>query len=77
MILMENKNPDLNPEDKTAGQKFSEINEANEVLSDTNLSILLPTLELLSIPTRSWQGFIQRRKSRSISEHIKVPLLSL
>jgi len=26
--------PDLNPEDRTAGHKFSEINEANEVLSD-------------------------------------------
>ena len=26
--------PDLNPEDKTAGAKFSEINEAHEVLSD-------------------------------------------
>jgi curved DNA-binding protein len=26
--------PDVNPEDKTAGAKFSEINEANEVLSD-------------------------------------------
>jgi curved DNA-binding protein len=26
--------PDVNPEDKTAGDKFSEINEANEVLSD-------------------------------------------
>jgi curved DNA-binding protein len=26
--------PDVNPEDKTAGAKFSEINEAHEVLSD-------------------------------------------
>jgi curved DNA-binding protein len=26
--------PDVNPEDKTAGTKFSEINEAHEVLSD-------------------------------------------
>ena len=26
--------PDVNPEDKTAGEKFSEINEAHEVLSD-------------------------------------------
>ena len=26
--------PDVNPDDKTAGAKFSEINEANEVLSD-------------------------------------------
>ena len=26
--------PDVNPEDKTAGAKFGEINEANEVLSD-------------------------------------------
>ena len=26
--------PDMNPEDKTAGAKFSEINEAHEVLSD-------------------------------------------
>ena len=26
--------PDVNPQDKTAGQKFSEISEANEVLSD-------------------------------------------
>ena len=26
--------PDLNPNDKTAHQKFQQINEANEVLSD-------------------------------------------
>jgi curved DNA-binding protein len=26
--------PDVNPDDKTAGAKFSEINEAHEVLSD-------------------------------------------
>ena len=31
--------PDMNPNDKTAEQKFKEINEANEVLSKTVLNI--------------------------------------
>ena len=63
--------PDVNPEDKMAGQKFSEINEANEVLSDTEKRKKRdPDLVFFRIPYRcrtAYSRIVQEsRKARAL-----------
>ena len=55
--------PDLNPNDKEANKKFQQVNEANEVLSDTEKRKKYDTYG------KDWQHAEEFEKSRRSQQH--------